>query len=89
MLDDGRIVLGASLASGYVTLQALTPLLALDEANGERRQALPAPADTDRLTYASYRADGAVYLCVTDISKPQPRCSGPLDQTSQVHCRDG
>jgi serine/threonine protein kinase len=94
MLDDRRIVVGAGAFSPFMTLQfwtpeGITPVLPLDTAHNEVRQSIPARLDADRITFASFRADGTVHLCLTTLINPQPRCAGALNQNSRVYYHDG
>jgi sugar lactone lactonase YvrE len=94
MMDDRRVVVGAGLLSTFASLQmwtsdGVTPLLALDENQNEVRQGLPARVGDDLVSYASYRADGSVHVCVTAVSQPRARCAGVLNQTSKVFYQNG
>jgi serine/threonine protein kinase len=91
---DGRFVVGASTYSPFSSLQLLiperlTPLLPLDSSVQEVRQTQPGVIGTDRISYASVRADGSTQLCVIAIQDPRPQCAGPLNHSSRAYYYDG
>ena len=93
-LPDGRVVLGGSRVGVITHLRTWGPsgladLLPLDTAHQETRQAWPSWIASGLLSYGSTRADGSVFLCVTPIDLPRPRCAGPLNQTTKAFYHAG